>query len=135
MSTILLSQEQFSFIALMLKYLASTDDNEVISDTFEIDLSKFKNFIQKRVVIAIETKTKIIQSFSDLLTSLHNVIGTRDTKNNTISLTKHQICSLIRPIIRKAALNPIDNLKLNEFFKKFDCDKDNQNFFIELISP
>jgi len=135
MSTILVSQEQFSFITLVLKYIASTDTNNKSSDAFIINLNDLKYFIQKRVVIAIETKTKILQSFSDLLTSLHGIIGSYDTKNNQYSLTKKEICSLIRPIITKAALNPIDSLKLNQFFKRFDCDKNNQNFFLELISP
>ncbi len=136
MSTILVSNEQFTFITILLKYLVSTEKIDKNIETYSIPKKDLENFILKKVVIKIDVKTKILKTLDEILASLNTVIGFYNSKSHEFFLTKKQICSLIKPIITKAALttlNPIEKQKLDQFFTNFDCEPQDKGFFIELI--
>lgn len=131
MSFIKVSNFQFQFIVVLLKYISSSDDFSVTADSYEIDFDSLKSFILKRAIIPIEIKNNLLKSFSEIIFSLSDEIFSNS--NNVILITKNQICSLIKPIITNAAINPIDKQKLSQFFQNFSCQSEKDEFFLSLI--
>ena len=131
MSFISLTNNQFQFIVVLLKYLSSYDDLPLTSGQYEIDFDTLQSFILKRAIIPIEIKNLLLKNFSDIIHSLSNEIFR--CSNNVILITKNQICSLIKPIITNAAINPLDRQKLSHFFQNFSCQSEKDEFFLSLI--
>lgn len=131
MSSIKVSNNQFQFILVLLKFLSSTDDLLERNDRYEITIESLKTFVLKRTIIPIDVKTNLLSNFEQIISSLRNDIFV--LSNDSIFITKNQICSLIKPIITNAAINPIDRQKLSQFFKKFSCESKKEEFFLNLI--
>ena len=130
MSLIKLSSIQFQFIIVLLKYLTSSDDLLLTGDQYEIDVVSLQSFILKRVVIPIELKNNLLKNFSGIIFSFSDEIFR--LSNNVLLITKNQICSLIKPIITNAAINPFDRQKLSLFFENFSCQSKKEEFFLNL---
>lgn len=131
MSSIDVSNSQLQFILVLLKFLSSTDNLSEKTHQYEITIDLLKTFVLKRIIMPIDVKTKLLTNFEQIILSLRNSIFTQS--NGSIFITKNQICSLIKPIITNAAINPIDRQKLSQFFQNFSCESKKEEFFLNLI--
>ena len=91
-----------------------------------------RKFLLKKAVLPIDLKNNLIKNFSLILSSFDKAILIYQKEMNSIILTKRQICTLVRPIVSKAA-PPSANQKLNQFFTNFDCLTEENDFFIEIL--
>jgi len=132
MLPISLSDEQFQMILILLKYLSSNSSNDQLNDSYILKGSILKNYLLKYAVISIELKNKLFTRFNLILSSFEKAILNYENKSDKITITKLQICSLLKPVITSAAINPIDSQKLTQFFNNFDCHSKENEFFLDL---
>lgn len=136
MSIIQVSKDQFQMITILLKHLVSDKDLDSTKESLLVDTLSLKNYLLKKAVLPIEVKNKLFKNFDGILNSIINLdyhLFSLDEENSKIIITRSQICSLIKPLISNAAVNPLEKQKLNLFFDKFSCTADQNDFFLELI--
>ena len=127
-----LSQYHIQMIQLILKYISSNSKIKMIDEKYIIFEADLKQFLLKKAVLPIDLKNSLIKNFSYILSSFDKAILIYQKEMNSVILTKRQICTLVRPIVSKAA-PPSANQKLNQFFTNFDCLTEENDFFIEIL--
>ena len=135
MPTVLVNNDQYQIILLLLKYLSSDKDTNSIDENYQINVENFKKFLLKKALLPISVKNKLLKNLNVILDSLSGEVLFYNKANENLQITKKQICSLIRPIITNAAIKPFERQKLQEFFKAFDCVPNENEFFFEILSP
>ena len=135
MPTVLVNNDQYQIILLILKYLSSDNNLSTNDGDYEINIENLNNFLLKKAILPINVKSKLLKNFNVILDSIEKEILFYNNDKQIILITKKQICSLIKPIITNAAIKPFERKKLEEFFKTFDCDQNENVFFFEILSP
>ena len=132
MKAISIPQIHFQIILTILKYLSLHSEIKMKNEKFFITGSNIRKFILKQAIMPIELKNDLLKNFFSIITTIDNTIIFYEKESDNIILTKNQICNLIKPIISRAAY-PSDNQKLNKFFSLFDCQKPENEIFIEIL--
>ena len=135
MLVISVPQEHFQMILILLKYLSSNKNIESTNGTYSIDSAILKNYLLKYVVTSIELKNALVKNFSEIFSLIDKAILMFDKEINKIFITKNQICSVIKPLVTKAAISPFDSIQLSQFFNHFECASEKTEFFIDLLTP
>ena len=131
-NSISLSQDHFQMILVILKFISSNSKIKMIDEKYIIFEADLKQFLLKKAVLPIDLKNSLIKNFSYILSSFDKAILIYQKEMNSVILTKRQICTLVKPIVSKAA-HPSANQKLNQFFTNFDCLTEENDFFIEIL--
>ena len=131
-NSISLSQDHFQMILVILKFISSNSKIKMIDEKYIIFEADLKQFLLKKAVLPIDLKNSLIKNFSYILSSFDKAILIYQKEMNSVILTKRQICTLVKPIVSKAA-HPSANQNLNQFFTNFDCLTEENDFFIEIL--
>lgn len=136
MDTIQVSKNQFQMITILLKFLASEEKLDLNQDLFLVNIFELKKFLLRKVILPIEVKAFLTKNFDSIINSFNNLnhkLFTINETNSELVITQSQICLILKPIITNSVFNPIEIQKINEFFRKFSCSANKNEFFLELI--